>query len=163
MSKTTVRQLAEVIGVPVDRLMRQLDAAGINKSNPDMVITDGEKGKLLSYLRREREKKEPQGGPPKISLKRKTTSKTDHQAAQDHTNVTLLRVVLSPPEALDRFRDIAITLMEWEQGELSPALRHMLEAKAQELGVHPLDRDKLLKEMAELAKLKCFPTRITSV
>ena len=61
-----------------------------------------------------------------------------------------LRIELSGPEAVQRFRDVAHALLEWEQGELSTELKQRLAAKARDLGVHPLDRDAVLAEVAAL-------------
>ncbi|MEW6505025.1 MAG: WD40 repeat domain-containing protein, partial [Chloroflexota bacterium] len=66
-----------------------------------------------------------------------------------------LRIELSPPEGVEQFREIALSLLERE-GWLSPALRRRLEEKAGELRVHPLDRERvlqaLLAERPELAE-----------
>lgn len=52
---------------------------------------------------------------------------------------------LSPPEAMERLRDAAVTVVE-VCGAL-PALRARLEAKAAELGVHPRDAARLLGDV----------------
>mgnify|MGYP000412661116 CR=1 FL=1 len=41
MSEVTVRQFADVVGIPVDRLLSQLGDAGLSKSNADDTISDG--------------------------------------------------------------------------------------------------------------------------
>ncbi len=71
MIEVTVKQFAETVGIPVERLQEQLTEAGIATKGPEDPITDHEKTKLLGYLRRSRgEAAEPQ----RITLKRKTTS-----------------------------------------------------------------------------------------
>ncbi len=80
MSDVTVSQFAEVLKVPVDRLLVQLESAGIKVSGPNALISDEAKLELLSHLRRshggtEKEAAAPSAAaPPKITLKRKTTS-----------------------------------------------------------------------------------------
>ncbi len=75
MSKVTVKQLSEVVGAPVERLLEQLKEAGIEADNADSEITDEQKVKLLDYLRSSHGKKAAAtGGKSKITLKRKTTS-----------------------------------------------------------------------------------------
>ena len=76
MSEVTVNQLASDVGIPVDRLLRQLSDAGIAKSSAEDVITEQEKMDLLNHLRRSHGKKEAAstGGGRKIALKRKTTT-----------------------------------------------------------------------------------------
>lgn len=71
MIEVTVKQFAETVGIPVERLQEQLTEAGITTKGPEDPITDHEKTQLLGYLRRSRgEAAEPQ----RITLKRKTTS-----------------------------------------------------------------------------------------
>ncbi|MGM0594235.1 MAG: translation initiation factor IF-2 [Pseudomonadota bacterium] len=78
MSEVTVTQFAETIGVPVERLLTQLQDAGIGAMKADEFIGDDDKVKLLDYLRHKHgtEKSEPEAdaGPKKITLKRRTTS-----------------------------------------------------------------------------------------
>ena len=76
MSEVTVSQLASDVGIPVDRLLKQLGDAGIDKAAADDVITEQEKVDLLNHLRKAHGKKEAgeAEGPRKITLKRKTTT-----------------------------------------------------------------------------------------
>ncbi|HED34515.1 MAG TPA: translation initiation factor IF-2 [Gammaproteobacteria bacterium] len=72
MSKVTVKQLSEVVGATVERLLEQLKDAGIDASGADAEITDAQKVKLLDYLRNSHGSKvAAKGGKPKITLKRK--------------------------------------------------------------------------------------------
>ncbi|MFP4207085.1 MAG: translation initiation factor IF-2 [Wenzhouxiangella sp.] len=76
MSQVTVTQLAEVLGVAVDRLITQLNEAGIQVDDPSAAVTNEDKKKLLTYLRTAHGKDESEsaGGPRKVTLKRKTVS-----------------------------------------------------------------------------------------
>ncbi|MEO8671192.1 MAG: translation initiation factor IF-2 [Tahibacter sp.] len=78
MSDVTVKQLAQVLGTPVDKLLSQLAEAGMSFNNPDQVISSTEKVKLLGFLRRTHGKAEPvaedSSAPRQITLKRKTVS-----------------------------------------------------------------------------------------
>ncbi len=76
MAEVTVSQFAEVLKVPVDRLLTQLDQAGIKVSGPDARISDDAKLELLTHLRRAHGSEEASGdgAPRKITLKRKTQS-----------------------------------------------------------------------------------------
>ncbi len=76
MSEVTVNQLATGIGVPVDRLLKQLNEAGISKSDGGDVVSEEEKVELLRYLRRSHGKAAPEEAaqPSKITLKRKTVT-----------------------------------------------------------------------------------------
>ena len=51
MAEVTVRQLADVVGIPVDRLLAQLERAGLTTKSADELISDAEKLQLLQHLR----------------------------------------------------------------------------------------------------------------
>jgi len=79
MSDVTIKQLAGVLGMSVDKLLTQLDGAGMKFSNPDQVVSSTEKVKLLGFLRRTHGKGESSGGgednaPRQVTLKRRTVS-----------------------------------------------------------------------------------------
>jgi translation initiation factor IF-2 len=72
MAEVTVKQLAEDVGAPVDRLLKQIVEAGLKaRSEKDSVSSD-EKQQLLAYLRKTHG--EAGAEPSKITLKRKTTT-----------------------------------------------------------------------------------------
>jgi len=73
MAEVTVRQYADVIGIPVDRLLEQLLEAGIPGKSETDVISDPEKSELLGFLRR-KHGKDTASEPKKITLKRKSVS-----------------------------------------------------------------------------------------
>ena len=73
MSNVTAKQLSEVIGVSVEKLLDQLNAAGVQVSGADDPISDDDKMKLLDSLRTSHGKEQP-GGPKKITLQRKSKS-----------------------------------------------------------------------------------------
>ena len=52
MAEVTVRQFADVLKVPVERLLGQLRAAGITVGGAEDIISDDAKMELLQYLRR---------------------------------------------------------------------------------------------------------------
>ncbi|MEM8982813.1 MAG: translation initiation factor IF-2 [Pseudomonadota bacterium] len=78
MADVTVTQFAEALKVPVDKLLTQLDEAGIFVSGADDTISDDAKMELLNHLRASHGRKEgaSAGGaaPKKITLKRKSQS-----------------------------------------------------------------------------------------
>ena len=69
MSEQTVKQLAEAVGVPVERLLTQLQEAGLARSGPDDAVSDEEKQEFLAHLKQAHGAAE--AGPKKITLKRK--------------------------------------------------------------------------------------------
>ncbi len=78
MSDVTVRQLANVLGLDMGRLLEQLSEAGMKFSGPDQIVTSTEKVKLLGFLRRTHGKRETpveeDAGPKQITLRRKKVS-----------------------------------------------------------------------------------------
>jgi len=74
MAEVTVSQFAQVLKVPVDRLLVQLDQAGIKVAGPDDHISDEAKMELLTHLRRSHGSDDDSSSPRKITLRRKTQS-----------------------------------------------------------------------------------------
>jgi len=72
MADVTVSQFAEVLKVPVDRLLTQLDEAGIKVSGAEDTISDDAKMELLSFLRKAHGRgADAVAAPRKITLRRK--------------------------------------------------------------------------------------------
>ena len=78
MAYVTAKQLSDVIGVGIDKLLDQLNAAGVEVKGADDPISDEDKMKLLESLRSSHGK-EDDTGPKKITLSRK--SKTELRVA----------------------------------------------------------------------------------
>lgn len=72
MADVTVKQLADTVGTPVERLLEQLRDSGVVKKAGEDAVSADEKSKLLEHLRRTHGKSE--GGDRKITLKRKSAS-----------------------------------------------------------------------------------------
>jgi len=74
MSDKTVRQLAEMVKIPLERLLEQLKEAGLTASSPDDVINDDEKKKLLEHLRKRHGKEDAdrERSPSRVVLERRT-------------------------------------------------------------------------------------------
>ena len=77
MSDVTIKQLAQVLGMPVDKLLTQLGEAGMKFSDQEQIISSTEKVKLLGFLRRTHGKNEAvaeadDSAPRQITLKRRT-------------------------------------------------------------------------------------------
>ncbi len=76
MADVTVAQFAEVLKVPVDRLLQQLDQAGIKVESAEDMISEDAKHELLTHLRRShgRDDGQADAAPRKITLRRKSQS-----------------------------------------------------------------------------------------
>ncbi len=83
MSEVTVKQLASTVGIPVERLLNQLNDAGISADDADATLSEQEKIQLLGYLRRSHGKEGDDGGtaPSQVTLKRKSVSELRQPAA----------------------------------------------------------------------------------
>src|SRR5690242_6097173 len=94
MAEVTVSQFAEVLKVPVDRLLVQLDQAGIKVSGPDARISDDAKLELLTHLRRAHGSEDAggDGAPRKITLKRKTQSELKLASNQGRARTVNVKV-----------------------------------------------------------------------
>jgi translation initiation factor IF-2 len=93
MAEVTVSQFAEVLKVPVDRLLVQLDQAGIKVEGPEARISDDAKLELLTHLRRSHgSEAESDGAPRKITLKRKTQSELKLASVQGRARTVNVEV-----------------------------------------------------------------------
>ncbi len=92
MADVTVSQFAQVLKVPVDRLLVQLDQAGIKVAGPDDRISDEAKLELLTHLRRSHGSEQDGGSPRKITLRRKTQSELKLASAQGRARTVNVEV-----------------------------------------------------------------------
>jgi translation initiation factor IF-2 len=86
MAHVTAKQLSEVIGVSIEKLLDQLNSAGVTVAGADDPISDEDKMKLLESLRNSHGKEESDG-PKKITLRRKSKSEL-RVAGSSGRNVT---------------------------------------------------------------------------
>jgi translation initiation factor IF-2 len=91
MNNKTVRQLAEVVKIPLERLLEQLKEAGLTASAPDDVINEDEKMQLLAHLRKRHGKDEgaTEGTLKRVTLKRRTVSELKQASAPGTTTKTI--------------------------------------------------------------------------
>ncbi|HJE30297.1 MAG TPA: translation initiation factor IF-2 [Pseudomonas nitrititolerans] len=73
MTQVTVKELAQVVDTPVERLLQQMREAGLSHTSAEQVVTDNEKQALLAHLKSSHGAKADE--PRKITLQRKTTTK----------------------------------------------------------------------------------------
>jgi translation initiation factor IF-2 len=97
MSDVTVAQFAEVLKVPVDRLLVQLESAGIQVEGPQALISDEAKLELLTHLRRAHGAAEPSktagaAAPRKITLARKSQSELKQASTQGRARTVNVEV-----------------------------------------------------------------------
>ena len=73
MADVTVSQLAESIGVPIDRLLQQLQEVGLHQGKAEDIVSEDQKQQLLDHFKKAHG--DAEGAPKKITLTRRTIGK----------------------------------------------------------------------------------------
>jgi translation initiation factor IF-2 len=89
MTATTVKAFAERIGVPSEKLLRQLNAAGIDGKEAGDSLSEEEKMLLLSFLRGTEQEAPAR---KRITVKRKSTSQITHSTRAGGTRTVQVEV-----------------------------------------------------------------------
>lgn len=93
MADVTVTEFATVLKVPVERLLTQLDEAGIKVAGAEDTISEDAKLELLTHLRRSHGRKDPGASAPrKITLKRKSQSELRLSSGQGRSRTVSVEV-----------------------------------------------------------------------
>ncbi len=87
MAEVTVSELAEVVGTPAERLLKQMQQAGLTHQVQDELVSDEDKQTLLSFLKSSHG--ESTNAPKKITLKRKTVSTLKGPTSQGRKTVNV--------------------------------------------------------------------------
>nr|WP_133130539.1 translation initiation factor IF-2 [Legionella yabuuchiae] len=72
MADVTVKQLAQVVGIPVERLLNQLQEAGLSITDDQQTVNEEQKRILLNHLKGGAREARP--SPERITLRRKSVS-----------------------------------------------------------------------------------------
>ena len=91
MSNKTVRQLAEIVKIPLERLLEQLKEAGLSASAPDDVINEDEKMQLLAHLRKRHGKAEGEvsSSPRRVTLERRKVTEIKQASVPGSSTKTI--------------------------------------------------------------------------
>ena len=95
MAEVTVAQFADVLKVPVEKLITQLDQAGIKVKGSEDTISEDAKLELLTHLRRSHGQDESTAGdaaPRRITLRRKSQSELRLAGAQGRARTVNVEV-----------------------------------------------------------------------
>lgn len=167
MAEVTVAQFAEVLKVPVDKLMSQLDEAGIKVGGSDDTISEDAKLELLTHLRRSHGQQDAagsSGAPRRITLKRKSQSELRLSGAQGRSRTVNVEVrrkrtyikrdvleeqAQKEQEALDKQRQDEIDRVEAEKREEERLKEE--KAEAERLEEEAREREIAAKESEESA------------
>ncbi len=130
MSQVTVSQLAEVLGISIERLLDQLKNAGIEAGSSDDPVSNDDKKKLLAHLRASHGKSDTDAtAPRKVTLKRKSVSElripgSGPRASTKTVNVEfrksrtyVKREALQEQHAIDPEREKAIEALKEAQAK----------------------------------------------
>jgi translation initiation factor IF-2 len=150
MADVTVAQFAEVLKVPVEKLLSQLDEAGIQVSSSEDKISDDAKLELLTYLRRSHGQADTPAGdaaPRRITLKRKSQSELKLSGAQGRSRTVNVEVRRKRTYIK---RDVLEKQAQKEQEELDRKRREQEERVEAE----KREQERLKAEKEEAARLE---------
>src|SRR3989338_9264052 len=71
MADVTVKQLAQVVGIPVERLLNQLQEAGLSFNDDQQTVNEDQKRILLNHLKGS-STRDTSAAPERITLRRKS-------------------------------------------------------------------------------------------
>lgn len=159
MSNVTAKQLSEVIGVGIEKLLEQLNSAGVQVSGPDDPISDEDKMKLLESLRTSHGKSDSEG-PKKITLKRKSKSELKVSGVSGRNTTTkTINVEVRKKRTYVRRSDVEAEEARAQEEDVNVEAQE--EAKLEQVVVEPVVVDKAAQEAeaaamqeAEVARLK---------
>lgn len=93
MSQVTVAQLAEVLGISVEKLIAQMSKADIKLKSGDDAVSNDDKKRLLAHLRSSHGKSESDAtAPRKVTLKRKSMSELRIQGSGPRASTKTVNV-----------------------------------------------------------------------
>ncbi|MDH4560426.1 translation initiation factor IF-2 [Pseudomonas sp. BN411] len=155
MTQVTVKELAQVVDTPVERLLLQMREAGLPHTSAEQVVTDNEKQALLAHLKSSHGERLEE--PRKITLQRKTTT-TLRVAGSKTINVEVRKkktyVKRSPDEIeAERQRE----LEEQRAAEEAARLKAEEEARQRAEEAARRDAEARAKEAAPTATVNAAP------
>ncbi|TXL13177.1 hypothetical protein BMR05_12675 [Methylococcaceae bacterium HT4] len=148
MSDKTVKELAGIVGIPLERLLEQMKEAGISAHTADDKINEDEKMTLLGHLRKRHGKDEEAGASAakKVTLKRRTVTSLKQGTTPGQDTKTINIQVNKKKTYIKREE----AMSDEEREELERVKKDLEErAKKQEVE-EQLHRDKAAREKSEL-------------
>src|ERR1700685_1982713 len=151
MADVTVAQFAEVLKVPVDRLLQQLDQAGIKVDGAQDMISEDAKHELLTHLRRSHGHDDVQNAdaaPRKITLRRKSQSELKLASPQGRARTVNVEVRSKRTYVK---REVLEDQARHQQEEIDKLRETEEQAKA---AVERAERERLEKERLDRERLE---------
>ncbi len=150
MAEVTVAQFADVLKVPVEKLLSQLDEAGIKVSGSDDTISEDAKLELLTHLRRSHGQDDlliADGAPRRITLRRKSQSELRLAGVQGRTRTVNVEVRQKRTYVK---RDVLEKQAQQEQEELD----RKRQEEQERLDAEKREQERLKVEKEEQARLE---------
>ncbi len=157
MSDVTITQFADVLKIPVEKLLTQLDEAGITVQGAEDFISDDAKRELLTHLRRAhgQDEGEAAASPRKITLSRRSQSEIKVASAQGRAKTVTVEVRRKRTYVN---RDVLQQEAKVQQDELDRQREEVQskldQEKAAQDAVERAAREKREKEVAEAEALR---------
>jgi translation initiation factor IF-2 len=149
MSKVTVSQLADVLGVEPGKLLTQLNDAGIEAGGPDDEVSNDDKKKLLAFLRASHGKRESDAtAPRKVTLKRKSVSELKVSGSGPRATTRTVNVEVRKRRTYVK-REVVQEQIGTEDKDREEARRILEESRLQREA-----EERARNEVAESARLK---------
>jgi len=148
MADVTIAQFAEVLKVPVDKLLSQLDEAGIKVKGSDDTISDDAKLELLTHLRRSHGQDDTPATvatPRRITLNRKSQSELRLSGAQGRSRTVNV-------EVRRKRTYIKRDVLEKQAQEEQEALDAKRREEEERVEAEVREQERLLAEKEEAAK-----------
>lgn len=106
MADVTVKQLAQVVGIPVERLLNQLQEAGLSFTDDQQTVNEEQKRILLNHLKSS-SVRDTNVAPERITLRRKSTSQVTvghdtHSGKTVHVEVRKKKVFVKRSTLVDQ-------------------------------------------------------------
>ena len=160
MSQVTVAQLAEVLGISVDKLIAQMSKADIALISGDDSVSNDDKKKLLAHLRSSHGKSESDAtAPRKVTLKRKSMSELRIQGSGPRASTKTVNVEFRKSRTYVKRE--ALQEVDPDREKVQEALKEVQERREAEENARleaeekaRLEADEKAREAAEEAALK---------
>ena len=148
MSDKTVRQLAEIVKIPLERLLEQLKEAGLSASAPDDVINEDEKMQLLAHLRKRHGKAEGEvsSSPRRVTLERRKVTEIK-QASVPGSSTKTIHVEVRKKKTYIKRSEVADSDLH-KQEELAKAVVPVEPKKIEEVTLTPDEKLPFVEEQA---------------
>jgi translation initiation factor IF-2 len=157
MAGVTVKQMAQVLNMPVEKLLEQLAGAGMKFTGPDAEVSKTEKETLLNHLRTSHGKaKEDMREPSQITLKRKSVSELTVSTATGTRGVAAKTVSVEVRKSRTYIKRGAVAEESAQDAEREEARRLLGESQLRREGQEIVARDEAEKiaRAAEIQRVK---------